>query len=353
MGTMTEQMDIAMERANVKVEDLPRETRTSTMRLVGVKTDNVAPGVISVPAIAPYRQQGVMLISPRLEEVKRIRGTLELARTITAVMWACDPARRRKGSKELSHPSIAPTHRLLLKCSHPGCDHTEDLCWDESFRKHSDQTRNLRGAEAAFKALASKRPKGRKRGRNNGPMILCESCFQLSKPRASLMHVTHLPTAVLPSIDRGRPVHNICAGHDDPLVKQMFAKLHGDIPDGPDGHFLDLIYAVYIRGMTPTDHPVRDPVGMELDKRLAAKEYEKNGKKFTYTVRPGRVAFEVKGGGATVRNFLLGASAEWRWGWVSEDDLVGKTDIGYTRRYLNPSAIADKDDADNPVNVAL
>jgi hypothetical protein len=104
----------------------------------------------------------------------------------------------------------------------------------------------------------------------------------------------------------------------------------GTVPSTPDDTFLPRIWAVYVRGNAPTDLPPHDARGVDIDARLAAK---KTGNS-SYTIRPARVAFEVRK--PVPRNFLMEAQSEVKWGWVAESDLFGQVELGYKRKFLTP-----------------
>jgi len=335
-------MAAALDQAGVAEMDLPQENALSTMRPVGIKLEDVQPNKLTVTGVG-QRQQGTIIIGPRLADMPGIRDRLGLVQASTAVHWALDPARRQKGKKGgLTRPSVSPTHQLRLDC--PKCSHSEPLWWDAIFRKHSDQ-RKLYGNLPAFKKYAederrNKRLKAKgQRVRRGEPPILCEACLHLSTPQYVRMRVTHLTTAILPNVSsrkgRVKAVDAICAGLDDPLLDQLDAMCHGDHPVEPDHAFLPRLWAVYVRGMTPTDLPPHDAKGLAIDERLAATvKTNGGGQEYTYTIRPARVAF-TKNGMATCKNFLMEANPGWTWGWVSEEDLLGKTDLDYTRRFMN------------------
>jgi hypothetical protein len=349
-GTMAD----AIAASGLEAKELPQATELSTLRLVGIRLDGVEPNKITVPA-ALQRQQGTILIGPQLGQLPDIHDRLGLVRATTAVRWALDPARRPKGKKKgLTRPSISPTHKLRLVCDK--CKHTEDLFWDNIFRKHSDQ-RKLNLNVAAFTKYAAEEKKNKRmkaKGhhvRRGEPPILCESCLNLSTPQHVRMRVVHLTTSVVPNKFARKPSDAVFAGIDDAVLDQM-AAASLERPSQADDAFLPRIWAVYVRGATPTDFPPHDAKGIEIDQRLAASEkVNKQGESFTYTIRPARVAF-TKEGGAGVRNFLMEANPTWTWGWVSEADLVGETDLDYTRRFLN-GAVNRRDTFSGNVDVSV
>jgi len=355
-GDFGVKLDAAMQDADAQV---PKSTAMSAMRLCGIRMDNINSHLITAPAFEK-RQQGILIVGPRMDQRKDVRSLFALTVASTAVRWVLDPVHvvhnKVTRKKHRTKPSISPTYMARLSCPNDGeggrakckggsideqtgewCSHTEDMYWDNLFRKYANQRKELRVTNAQFVAYGA-RDKGQKqRGGRGAPPILCDVCASIplkpgDKPGDNevLMNQQRIYTTLLPAGLGRRAVDPLFTGLDDPALVDMETAWNAELPPGPDATFLPRIWAVYFRGNAATDLPPHDAKGLDIDRRLADDTTLSGGK--TYTIRPARVAWQVPN--PQPRNFIIEANPQLTWGWVSEVDLLGRRDMGYTRWFL-------------------